>query len=197
MMMMMTYATIKCVADENCYYDDDDDHEGSNGEMLEMRSRMGEADTGTPESLSELQTDSVGSAKSMDDQGLIYFLETEDRQFIKIGFSTQWTIRLSQLGPLRPGNFALKVLGSIPGSIAIERWLHKRFAEERDNGEWFKRSSRLSAFIDSIGMVPPVVMKEKKPRKPRNIVRPLYIQPETELEPVEESIAEETVGMAK
>lgn len=123
-----------------------------------------------------------GRSEALGGQGQIYFIETEDGNFIKIGFSKQVIVRLSQLGTLRPGHFSLRVVGSMPGSIAIEKWLHERFAEERDNGEWFKRTPRLSAFIDSIGLIAPIILPKKARIPKAKKSRALYIRPDPEQE---------------
>ena len=125
--------------------------------------------------------------------GQIYFLETENGQFVKIGYSKNVIVRLSQLGTLRPGSFAIKALGSVPGTLAIERWLHERFSDDRDNGEWFRKSTRLSAFIESLGLVPPAIVERKqRPHKLPQRARRLYIQPELEPEQAFENVSAET-----
>ncbi len=47
--------------------------------------------------------------------GQVYFIETEDGQYVKRGFSRQVIVRMSQLGTLRPGAFSLRLLGSANG----------------------------------------------------------------------------------
>jgi rubrerythrin len=117
------------------------------------------------------------------EKGQIYFIETDGGEFVKIGYSKQVLVRLSQLGTLRPGGFALRVMGSIPGTPTIERWLHERFIDDRDNGEWFRKSLRLTAFIESLGLTPPIVIERPERRRKMTRVRALYIQPEVEPEP--------------
>src|SRR5262249_6220084 len=75
--------------------------------------------------------------------GFVYFVETKDKQYIKIGFSVRPMTRLSELGTLRPSGFALSLIGCIPGSPETERWLHHKFAHLRDNGEWFSAKEEL------------------------------------------------------
>jgi hypothetical protein len=91
-----------------------------------------------------------GSVLTGSDDGEIYFVETLDGRFIKIGYSTRPRRRFSEFGTLRPSPFALRLIGSFPGSIKTERWLHEKFQEDRDNGEWFRASDRLRAFIASV-----------------------------------------------
>ena len=84
------------------------------------------------------------------DEGEVYFVETLDGRFIKIGYSTRPRRRFSEFGTLRPGPFALRLIGSFPGSLKTERWLHEKFQEDRDNGEWFRASDRLREFIAAL-----------------------------------------------
>jgi DNA-binding CsgD family transcriptional regulator len=113
-----------------------------------VRPPMDEAYGGAPRAMPALQTDQVGQARS----GYIYFIETEDRQFVKIGYSANPYRRQQTLGTLRPGNFALRLLGCIPGTVQTEQWLHSKFSADRDNGEWFRASPSLIQFIDSLGL---------------------------------------------
>jgi hypothetical protein len=82
--------------------------------------------------------------------GHVYFVETADGQYVKIGYSKHPRRRFSQFGTLRPGPFALRLIGSFPGSPKTERWLHEKFQEDRDNGEWFRASDRLRAYIAAV-----------------------------------------------
>ncbi len=86
-------------------------------------------------------------------EGFIYFVGTSDSSFVKIGFSTKPRRRFLELGALRPSPFALDLLGWIPGDRALEAELHERFKVERDNGEWFKFSERLKAFIGGLHLL--------------------------------------------
>jgi hypothetical protein len=90
--------------------------------------------------------------------GNVYFVETCDRQYLKIGFSTQVQKRLhTVLGIKLPGDFALRVLGSIPGTRDTESWFHVTFAPARVNGEWFRQTPEIQAFLEALGFVPDVV----------------------------------------
>ena len=85
--------------------------------------------------------------------GYIYFIETVDGRFVKIGFSVDPYRRLSQLGTLRPGEFELRILGWIPGTFETERWLHDKFVAARENGEWFTSTPELRTFIKAVGLL--------------------------------------------
>jgi hypothetical protein len=75
------------------------------------------------------------SALPATSKSLVYFVMNYDTGAVKIGFTTNIKERLSSL---RSGAGArLEVLRSIEGGEKRERWLHKRFAHLRREGEWF------------------------------------------------------------
>lgn len=74
---------------------------------------------------------------------VVYFADTGSR--IKIGFSTNLRSRLRSLS-LQQKDVALL----LDGGLTLERALHDTFAMERiDSTEWFAKSDRLAAFIES------------------------------------------------
>lgn len=80
-------------------------------------------------------------------QDVVYFLRAGP--FIKIGkatFSPALRVRELQTGCPYP----IEVLSFIPGDVAMERGLHKRFEHCRAHGEWFHASASLLAFIESL-----------------------------------------------
>jgi DNA polymerase IIIc chi subunit/predicted transcriptional regulator len=83
--------------------------------------------------------------------GFVYFLATEYREFIKIGFSTSVVDRVYQLGTERPTGSEIRLLGCIPGTYQTERWFHKRFDAYRDKGEWFRSCPELSLLLEAMG----------------------------------------------
>lgn len=104
----------------------------------------------------------------------IYFIEAGDGGPIKIGVTKDIDKRIKQL---QPGTTApLRLLASIPGSHADERTLHRYFAVERRNGEWFSGGGAVRAFAMSIPSMTPdevvaavramVPVKPPKPLKP-------------------------------
>lgn len=86
-----------------------------------------------------------GAIDESQPRGLIYFVRSEVSRKIKIGF-TQWKIE-SRLGHLQTGSSEkLSLIGTMAGTIADERALHRRFYLQNAGGEWFLDSDELSDF---------------------------------------------------
>lgn len=117
--------------------------------------RAGEGE-GSVEGASEADREESGSraVEERADQkdGCVYFIETWDGAFVKIGFSTNVPRRYEQIGVLLP---RLRLIGHIPASRATEGWLHYKFRGLRDRGEWFRRTEELRAFIAMLGVIEP------------------------------------------
>lgn len=80
-------------------------------------------------------------------QSVVYF--AQDGEFIKIGFSSLGAE--SRLESLQCGNPRLIViLGTVPGSKALETSLHARFSHLRERGEWFRTDPDLLTFIGNV-----------------------------------------------
>ena len=80
----------------------------------------------------------------------IYFLATVPRYAIKIGRTNGPASRRTRhVGTASP--FRTRLVGRLQvarsKAAEIERWLHTRFAADRLNGEWFKTSRQLLAFV--------------------------------------------------
>jgi hypothetical protein len=90
----------------------------------------------------------------------IYFLETEDGRFIKIGRSADVIQRLYALQVANPG---LKLLGVLPETGTMsESHIHEQFAADHHEGEWFHNSPSIATYIKRLQQVP------MPPRKLRN-----------------------------
>lgn len=87
--------------------------------------------------------DSVIAAR---DGSSVYFAQADDR--IKIGWSKQVSARLASLQTGCPS--PIRLLGTIPGSRAVERRLHEQFASLRLSGEWFRAAPELLAHIAAV-----------------------------------------------
>jgi hypothetical protein len=72
----------------------------------------------------------------------------------------------------------------MPGSRQVESWLHALFAEDRDNGEWFRSTSRLLEFIALLPLTPIVGIRREKPIRALTAEFALEsAEPEPKLEP--------------
>ncbi len=126
-----------------------------------------------------------GGAVEGQGTGYVYFVETVDGAFVKIGYSKRVYGRLSELSTLRPGNFAIRMIGYFPGTVQTEAWLHVKFSADRDNGEWFRSTEILRGFIASMGLIEPVVrvatpVRQRRPHKLKRVVvlaEPVGIEP--------------------
>jgi hypothetical protein len=76
-------------------------------------------------------------------RGFIYFARVGER--VKIGFSKSVPRRISELQTLTAD--PIDVLLIQRGSIVIEHSLHRRFAEDRISGEWFRYSAAMARFV--------------------------------------------------
>ncbi len=63
---------------------------------------------------------------------MIYFVQSGDAPFIKIGFADKWERRLASLQCGNPEKVSL--IGFLPGGIKIERALHALLRKHRHRG---------------------------------------------------------------
>lgn len=99
---------------------------------------------------------------------VIYFIEAGDVGPIKIGIATDVSTRLKSLQATNPT--PLRVLAAVAGTMKDERDLHRRFASERLNGEWFRGDGEVRAFTLSLAAMPvaeSVVAVQRKPTSPK------------------------------
>src|SRR5882757_2153812 len=89
--------------------------------------------------------------------GFVYFIESPDAAFLKIGYTGHSVeARFHDIGCSLPG---LRLLGHIPAARATEKWLHAKFADLQEQGEWFRYHDRLKTFIDHLGIVPAPIIR--------------------------------------
>lgn len=81
----------------------------------------------------------------VDRTGYIYFIQSEDGGPIKIGFSEDPKTRLVALQTHNPAK--LQILSVIEGSSDDETRLHKKFADHKVQGEWFRPHRSILDFI--------------------------------------------------
>jgi hypothetical protein len=76
----------------------------------------------------------------------VYFVRAGE--VVKIGRAVDVAdrIRNMQVGHHEP----LKLLAAVPAHAALEAELHRHFAVEREDGEWFRLSPRLMAYIEGV-----------------------------------------------
>lgn len=77
----------------------------------------------------------------------VYFAERDG--FIKIGCSTNLTTRARDL--------RARMIASVPGDFALERYFHHLFAGSAIGGEWFHPTLDLLTFVCALPGLPPVV----------------------------------------
>lgn len=75
--------------------------------------------------------------------GLIYFIEAEIANLVKIGYTRNIQSRVGGLATFSP--VRLRLIGLIYGSTADEEALHRQLAAHRSHGEWFRRSPEMDA----------------------------------------------------
>lgn len=79
----------------------------------------------------------------------VYAIQMGEDGPIKIGTAQKPWERIATLQTASP--YRLRGLAAWPGSVAEEAALHKHFAEDRLEGEWFKPSPELLAVVDFLG----------------------------------------------
>jgi Meiotically up-regulated gene 113 len=79
------------------------------------------------------------------DRRAVYFVQAGRRGPIKIGLAKDATKRVATLSGGHP--VKLTIVGTTVGGRPMERFLHRRFATTRMNGEWFRPSRDLRRWI--------------------------------------------------
>lgn len=78
--------------------------------------------------------------------GRVYFLLCDG--FCKIGFATCVSIRHAAIQASNPNEVI--VAGHVYGTLQDERALHKRFADLRGRGEWFRYEGALRDYVEGL-----------------------------------------------
>jgi len=77
---------------------------------------------------------------------MVYFIGSENKAVVKIGFSNNVNKRLKTIQRFSP--FRCKILLVVPGDRKLEGKLHERFGQLNLNNEWFSLSGDLKTFVD-------------------------------------------------
>lgn len=78
----------------------------------------------------------------------VYFVLSEDKKMVKIGYSNNVTKRVRSMSTGSP--VKLTCIKTIPGGASEEAELHRRFAHLRQHGEWFIYSKELKDFVKDL-----------------------------------------------
>jgi hypothetical protein len=82
---------------------------------------------------------------SIDNGSVVYFIGSEDIEYVKIGTTSDISKRLGGIQTGMP--FDLRVLFTFPGGRTEERMAHDAFAEFVKRGEWFIVRGKLKEYI--------------------------------------------------
>ena len=97
--------------------------------------------------------------------GTIYILETEDRSFIKIGYTGRMSMRLAQHAAfVRKTGGDVRLIGFFPGTRRTEARLHAYFIDCRYRTEWYHREpamAKLALLFDQPLPVPVEVRRSE------------------------------------
>jgi hypothetical protein len=77
--------------------------------------------------------------------GRVYFLSTRCGRYVKIGYATDVSRRMTEIDLCHPEPLAL--LGSMPGNPRIEKFMHRKFKDLRVRGEWFHLAEEIQQYI--------------------------------------------------
>ena len=80
--------------------------------------------------------------------GHVYFIEAPSAGVVKIGYASAPSERIKSIQGMSP--IPLRMVATMPGAIADERNLHKKFSHLRSHGEWFHFTSEIADFIGGI-----------------------------------------------
>lgn len=89
---------------------------------------------------------------------LVYVIGSRDHHHVKIGHSTDAMARRDTLQTGSP--FRLEVLLTVQGGARLERELHRRFAAERREGEWFDFGKR-----DAVAEISAAIKEIRQPTR--------------------------------
>lgn len=101
----------------------------------------------------------------------VYFVEAGEGGAIKIGVTANVQARIKAIQTTNP--LEIRLIAAIPGDHRDERRLHKRFKDERLNGEWFRGYGAVRAFAVSMTTATPeeclAEIRKEPPKPPRPV----------------------------
>lgn len=98
----------------------------------------------------------------------VYIITAEGLDVAKIGFSLDPRARLT--GHQISSPVALEIAAIIPGDMAAEKALHRRFSKDRVRGEWFTVSSALRELIAAFRYEPVKLSSGRASRYPVELI---------------------------
>lgn len=99
---------------------------------------------------------------------VVYFIGSRRGELVKIGFAADLTSRLRHLQTGSP--VKLEVLAAIAGGVSLERDYHRQFGDQRERGEWFRRSPEIRAEMSRLQELgPPAPSEEELAGRAANI----------------------------
>jgi hypothetical protein len=95
-----------------------------------------------------VQVDVPADVAQLGEESYIYIVRAGDDGPVKIGWTANPKARLSYLAVDNPA--PLRLLALTSGSMKEEKELHRRFAEHRIRGEWYRPEKELLDFADQL-----------------------------------------------
>jgi hypothetical protein len=89
-----------------------------------------------------------GTVLTGNERGWVYFIATQDRSHVKVGWATSVRHRLNGLQTAH--HQKLIVLAKFRGTVTDERDLHRALKKHRVRGEWFVCSDEVMELVDRI-----------------------------------------------
>lgn len=81
-------------------------------------------------------------------RGYVYFIEARTAGLVKIGYASNPVDRMKSIQGMSPVKVSL--VGFMEGDMQDERDLHRRFAEYRSHGEWFRFEGDVYDYIKEV-----------------------------------------------
>lgn len=87
----------------------------------------------------------------------VYFVQNPGNGLVKIGYSGDLSRRVLAIS--NGLGCAVRVLRQLPGGPRTEKWLHRKFADLRVRGEWFRFDEAMMSVVppDEVPCVPVVI----------------------------------------